>query len=83
MGGRVFDVVIGGLILEACASFLGSLPADTRPGGNAWFAPRFFEQSTFCGGFLALHGNNSVTQLEFVQNFATASGAERDNFCSN
>lgn len=41
-----------------------------------------FEQGTFSGGFLLLPVNNSMTQLEFVQNFTTASGDGEDDFAA-
>ena len=41
-----------------------------------------FEQGTFWGGFLSLPVNNSMTQLEFIQNFTTASGAGEHDFAA-
>lgn len=58
-----------------------------KGGGNNFgavtrFDFKIFEQGTFWGGFLSLPVNNSVTQLEFVQNFTAASGAGEDDFAA-
>ena len=55
-------------------------------GNNFGVVTRFdfktFEQGTFWGGFLLLPVNNSMTQLEYVQNFTTASGSGEDDFAA-
>ena len=55
-------------------------------GNNFGVVTRFdfktFEQGTFWGGFLSFSVNNSMTQLEFVQNFTTASGSGEDDFAA-
>lgn len=55
-------------------------------GNNFGVVTRFdfktFEQGTLWGGFLLLPVNNSMTQLEFVQNFTTASGSGEDDFAA-
>ena len=55
-------------------------------GNNFGVVTRFdfktFEQGTFWGGFLLLSVNNSITQLEFVQNFTNASGSGEDDFAA-
>ena len=55
-------------------------------GNNFGVVTRFdfktFEQGTFWGGFLLLPVNNSMTQLEFVQNLTTSSGSGEDDFAA-
>ena len=55
-------------------------------GNNFGVVTRFdfktFEQGAFWGGFLLLPVNNSMTQLEFVQNFTNASGSGEDDFAA-
>ncbi len=55
---------------------------DNHFGVVTRFDFKTFEQRTFWGGFLVLPTNNSMTQLEFVQNFTTVSGAEEDDFAA-
>ncbi len=73
--------------MNANASSHPDLYKALKGGGNHLVAAtRFdfktFEQCTFWGGFLVLPTNKSMTQLEFVQDFTTASGAEEDDFAA-
>ena len=73
--------------MNANDSFHSDLYKSLKGGGNNFgvvtrFDFKTFEQGTFWGGFLLLPVNNSMTQLEFVQNFTTASGSGEDDFAA-
>lgn len=82
------QVVLGsGEVVNANTSSHPDLYRALKGGGNNFgvvtrFDFRTFEQDTFWGGFLALPVNNSMTQLEFVQNFTATSGAGEDDFAA-
>ena len=73
--------------MNANASSHPDLYKALKGGGNNFgvvtrFDFKAFEQGTFWGGFLVLPVNDSMTQLDFVQNFTTASGAGEDDFAA-
>lgn len=82
------QVVLGsGKVVNANASSYSDLYKALKGGGNnlgivTRFDFKTFEQGNLWGGFLILPVNNSVTQLEFVQNFTTASGDGGDDFAA-
>lgn len=85
---EIQQVVLGsGEVVNANISSHPDLYRALKGGGNnfgavARFDFKIFEQDTFWEGFLSLPVNNSIIQLEFVQNFTAAFGAGEDDFAA-
>lgn len=85
---EIQQVVLGsGDVVNANTSSHPDLYKALKGGGNNFgvvtrFDFKTFEQGAFWGGFLSLPVKNSMTQLEFVQNFTAASGAGEDDFAA-
>lgn len=76
-----------GKVVNANVSSEPDLYKALKGGGNNFgvvtrFDFKTFEQGTFWVGFLLLPVNNSMTSLEFAENFTTASGAGEDDFAA-